>query len=99
MQEFTRNKRNEPVWDLPATVKVTRMDSSLAMTMNAGSIKKDGKVVGTVDIAIGGFAFVIHAFDRSYGVECKELISAVLDKIPEFNEVERINGFRNEAAS
>lgn len=84
MQEDRRNKHNEPEWDINFVIPVTRMDNSLAMTMEMATVGKGGEL-GSVDMPLGGLAIICNVKDqeggstRRYAVDLQAIVSKVFD--------------------
>lgn len=91
------NKHNNPVWKLPAVVPVERMDNTLAMTMEVGKLSQNGEPVGSVDLAIGGFVFIVSIDDkkdkrrggRQYAINVADLVNTVAQMDDELCQAER----------
>lgn len=95
-------KYNNPVWSIPATLKVEREDNSLSLRQHLGTFdaRPRGRPKRTFDVyvAVGGYVFIIQ--DRksrnSYAVDMRETMGELSLKLEELDKVPKRPNKRKE---
>lgn len=81
----TYSEKNNPVWEVPVTIKITRMDNTISMDMQVAQFKDDdGNVVGDVTTPLGGMAYIVHKDGKAYAIEVSPVVKAVFNNTDKF---------------
>lgn len=92
-----REKNNNPLFPVDMPLEIERHDNTMCLRMNVANGDYKGF---EFDVAWSNLTLVIGVKDKNkeenkgryvtYGINLKDLVSTVIDRIPEFDKTEKI---------